>query len=172
VRLIQNRCAHLGDEETVVISGETTSYDWRSMETVYQITANHTHLDRAKVSQEKARATVANRFKFLSRKMLNDIASGEKIFAYKVGGEVLPLAVAQEIAASFAEVGPAPVVLVCEGEHESLPFDVTEISPHCILVRRDVHHESDPLYGEKLTESWVAICKYALDHFRTRLAID
>ena len=57
--------------------------DWGMIDTTYNIFCDHTHLDRVTVSEADAHRMMCQRMSFLSRKLIEDLEDGEKLFVYR-----------------------------------------------------------------------------------------
>nr|WP_294554225.1 tetratricopeptide repeat protein [uncultured Rhodopila sp.] len=161
-RALENRFAGLGDPDTTELQA-ISSYDWQVREKDYNINMDHTHLDRGKVGIEEAKAMVCKRFRFLSRKLMNDLAEGEKIFVYRLADASASENDIRMLAAAVHQYGKNVLLFVTKtnGMQEEFSFEARNEG---LLLARIRYEYGDPFNPEP----WLNICRYAFAAARGR----
>jgi hypothetical protein len=167
--LLERRCDGVGDPDHMEILPQG-HYDWRFIDRRYKLRMDHTHLSQATVERETARQMMVKRMRFLSRKLMSDLETGEKIFVYRMtGGGIAPASV-ERLRRAVASYGDSRLVLVAEAESDEPVFDVQSISQRCVLITRNVLERP----GKGVTkivkaENWRRICQAAVEYFSARM---
>jgi len=154
-RALENKFAGLGDSETTELHA-ISSYDWQVREKYYNISMDHTHLDRGKVGLEDAKNMVCKRFKFLSRKLMNDLAEGEKIFVYRLADASASEADIRMLAEAMHEYGNNILLFVTKTDDVQGSFSFEKIDDGLLLakIRFEYGYPFDP-------EPWLQVCRSA-----------
>jgi tetratricopeptide (TPR) repeat protein len=161
---LERRFDGLDDPNNISLQAQG-HYDWRVVDLAYGIRIDHTHLDRETVQFETAKKLVRNRLRLLSRKLIEDLEIGEKIFTYRMAGAVIPDAIASRLCRAIGSYGDARLLLVSEGGPAVAPFDIRVFSDKCLLVTRDDLGKKFNNSAKSITESWLAICERAHEYF-------
>jgi predicted Zn-dependent protease len=158
---LERRFEGLGNPATLSIETQG-HYDWRAVETVYNIRMDHTHLDRQTVSRETAARQVLTRLKFLARKLIKDLGESEKIFLYRLGGGVPDEPMLQRLSRAMAAYGASRLLVV--GEDAAVPdrIDYREPAPNLLLAVRPDTTSRHGLALEPRLPGWRQICEHAL----------
>jgi len=86
--------------------------DWQFVQKAYDMRVDHTYLPTAKFTADQAAVKICRSLAFLRRKILEDLALGDKIFVYRVYDYILPDEEISEIGQSIARLGSATFLCV------------------------------------------------------------
>jgi hypothetical protein len=163
-RALDDDFAGLADGGDVELC-EQPAYDWRAMERTYAIQFDHTHLDRSKVTIEKATTTVRMRFAFLRRKILDDLAAGEKVFVYRIANPVERSQI-ERLAASLNRHGRNRLLFVTHASDLDTEFAIDDVRDGLTIARVKPHP------GTINQEGWLALCRSVRQAFPVAVASD
>ncbi|HEY4041920.1 MAG TPA: tetratricopeptide repeat protein, partial [Rhodopila sp.] len=133
-------------------------YDWQVREHHYNIQIDHTHLDREKVDIAEAQRMVRKRFVFLRRKLIDDLALGEKIFVYRLADRSIMAEQIEELAQAVNQYGRNTLLFVVRNAAQTQPFCierqregliVASIAPSPLPEMPINHH------------AWLELCRFA-----------
>jgi predicted Zn-dependent protease len=158
---LERRFEGLGNPATLSIETQG-HYDWKAIETIYNIRMDHTHLDRQTVSRETAARQVLTRLKFLSRKLINDLGEGEKIFLYRLAGGVPDDVLLQRLSRAIAAYGPSRLLVVGEDAALRDGIDYRAPAANLLLAVRPDTTNRHGLALDPRRPGWRQICEQAL----------
>ena len=133
--------------------------DWNAIQEKYGIFAAHTGLSYAKHSEEQARARYHRSLVFMRDKFLEDLATSEKIFVYRVGDGVLSDEYVQNIAAVVHSYGGRPMLYV--KVDEARPFEVSRVNEALLVGTIDRFAVVNDL-SQHNDAGWEKVCRAAL----------
>ena len=123
----------------------------------------HTYIYDDHVNVSELQARMARQLSFLRTKLLDDLATGEKIFV-QVGSPQTSTEDLQRLATEFRKSSASPLLFVRVGTQDSDTGTITEIAPRILLgyiSRRGIWPEhQDIAYAE-----WLSLCKRVADYF-------
>ena len=133
--------------------------DWNAIQEKYGMFAAHTGLSYADYSEEQARAKYHRALVFLRDKFLEDLATSDKIFVYRVGDGALAHDEVQNLAAAVHSYGGRPMLYV--KVDETHPFEVSRVNDALLIgtidrfaVVNDLSRHNDA--------GWEKLCRAAL----------
>ncbi len=159
-RLLANDFEGIAELGNCVLDFAEDAYDWHFIDTAYGLRCDHTHLDRLTVRQEDALQMMCQRFRFLARKLREDLEDGEKVFVYRYLGSAPDEAEVLALAEAVNGYGRNMLLFVCRADADHPPLTVRLVHPglmvgHIDWFAPDRHHYPDNLEG------WTRICEQA-----------
>ena len=103
--------------------------NWGAKQHTYGLLLDHTHMSPAQVPEEKARVKVANSLRFLSRKLVEDLEEGAKIFVYRTITRELTEPEVEDISRALNAYGPNTLLLVRHATEENPPLHRGSAAP-------------------------------------------
>jgi hypothetical protein len=159
-KALENRFQGIGSPDSVEpVKGPTL--DWGFHDRVYGIHSDHTGMAFAKVTREDAHRKLCKALIFLTRKLLADLESGEKIFVYKVRGDLIAEDVLCRIAQAIRSYGSRFLFVKRAANPEEL-FQVRKIHDGFYVGSIDRFLHDDRNLGHNYT-GWERVCRQALD---------
>jgi tetratricopeptide (TPR) repeat protein len=111
IRALRSGFANVGSEDTTIIR-EWGAEEWAATDTNFNIIMDHTHLPIAQVPAARARTLVMRKLTFLTRKLLEDLSGGDKIFVYRLLGRAIDAATLDDLAAAIRTYGNNTLLFV------------------------------------------------------------
>ncbi len=142
---------------------EQGHYDWKVVVPKYGIEIDHTHLDRSKVSQAEAAKLVATRFKFLKRKLFEDLREGQRIFVYRVAAGPITIEKIDELVAALGRWGGRRLLFVVRENLSGKPCVIDAVNTAFVVARID--HRATPGETPKFS-GWLDLCRQTLRYFQ------
>ena len=133
--------------------------DWNAIQEKYGMFAAHTGLSYAEHSEEQARAKYHRALVFLRDKFLEDLATSDKIFVYRVGDGALAPDEVQNLAAAVHGYGGRPMLYV--KVDEAHPFEVSRVNEALLVGTIDRFAVVNDLSRHNDT-GWEKVCRAAL----------
>jgi tetratricopeptide (TPR) repeat protein len=155
---IENRVAGLGDPAQTII-GVSPGLEYFVSDTVYKF-GIHTFVQQPTIEEHIFLAQQCRRLKFLGRKFLEDVASGEKIFVYAQAGAVDDAAVAR-LHRALRRHGRVTLLHV-RGSDPAHPPGIVEAGGDGLLTGYIERFGKLPSQGWDIAyDSWLSLCRAA-----------
>lgn len=159
LRGLQNQFAGVGEDGALQLRTQG-HYDWQACEHRYNIQIDHTHLDRSKVSLEAAHRMVLTRFRFLRRKLIDDLTLGEKIFVYRLADQSITPDEIDTLAQAINQYGPNTLLFVMRADGQEEDFLVRS-------QRRGLIVATLPSLVSRFHGAWLGLCQHVVSAFPT-----
>jgi hypothetical protein len=159
------RFAEIGKSENILMRTHSKS-DWAYTDLSYNIRCDHTHLNRFSVNEEEARELIQTRLKFLTRKLLQDLNDGDKIFTYRVFGYCLAPKKIHELAKAITKYGKNSLFFVTYSDEQYAPGTVIKAHDGLLMgyIDRFATDKRDEYPDDPDNhKGWTTLCKAAFD---------
>ncbi len=123
--------------------------------------SSHCFVDPANVKREVFYASLLQKLTFLKRKLLEDLADGEKIFVFKVRHHPLPDSTLAEIAEALRAYG-RPRLLVVRVAQPGKPDGTIEVFSQDVMVGYIERHGDVGSQWKIPVENWLALLRKAV----------
>ena len=150
----------VGSPEATVLKARPAVSDWGMIDTTYNIFCDHTHLDRVTVSEADAHRMMCQRMGFLSRKLIEDLDDGEKLFVYRYSGPLPADDVVGRLAAAVNRYGSNVLLFVCRADEHHPPFTVRRLHAGLMVGTMD-WFALDRVGMPWNTDGWAQLCRAA-----------
>jgi hypothetical protein len=132
---------------------------WGYTQNRYGIAADHTGLSITSVSAEDAQRRVCRHLGYLSRKLIGDLATDEKIFVYRVVQHEIDEGLLDRLAQAIASYGRNKFLFVRKTPEDKRHFTIEVVRPGFMIgyIDRFATDERGPNL-----EGWEIVCRAAL----------
>ena len=168
-RLLANDLAGIGEPGTCTLNSVEGYYDWHFVDTAYGLHCDHTHLDRLTVPRDEALGMMCQRFKFLARKLREDLEDGEKVFVYRYLGPAPDEAEVLALAEAVNGHGRNMLLFVCRADADHPPLTVRLVHPGLMIGHIDWFAPDRLSYPVNL-DGWMRLCEDADRIWRSQAA--
>jgi hypothetical protein len=158
---------HRADHPQELLLRDVLNDDWGNVvwgvrQLTYRIRLDHTG-EKVGTDRELARRNICQRLAFLRRKLLGDLAAGEKIFVYRTFDGRLPDRTLERLATAVNRHGPNTLLYVTRASGSDQAFTVARVSPGLMIGYIDRFAVSpEELRPSHNVEGWGALCRAAL----------
>ncbi len=159
-RALEAGFAGVGSPGSTVLRTRPSASDWAMVDTTYNICCDHTHLDHVTVPEAEAHRMMCQRMSFLSRKLIEDLEDGEKLFVYRYSGPLPAQDVLLRLAAAVNRYGSNVLLFVCRADADNPPFSIRRLHQGLMVGYMD-WFALDRVGMPWNTDGWAHLCRNA-----------
>ncbi len=159
-RALEAGLVGVGSPASTVLKAKSNASDWAMVDTTYDIFCDHTHLERISVPQDQAHVMMCQRMSFLSRKLIEDLEDGDKIFVYRYAGPMPEEAELARLAAAVNGFGRNVLFFVCRAGDGDQPLGVRRVHDGLMVGTIDWFASDRPACPWNI-EGWTRLCRSA-----------